>query len=141
MKPDVQNSIMEIIRSCDAVHLCTCGGEYPDARHLTNALNRDADNIVLYFITGRTTPKYAQLRANPKCCLYYFNDVNHHSVRLFGDIEFIDDMGIRRKYWRDEYKKFGYDGPESTDFILMRFTPVKYKFYIGPTLHTGNITE
>ncbi|MDE6250819.1 MAG: pyridoxamine 5'-phosphate oxidase family protein [Alphaproteobacteria bacterium] len=133
------DSVLNVVKSCDAVVLATCGALYPDARHLTNAMNRDASDLTLYFMTGRNTPKYKQLQQNPNCALYYFNSQTRHSVRLYGKIEFVTDMIIRQQYWRDEYKKFGYSGAESDDFILMRFIPNSYKFYIGGDIKTGII--
>ncbi len=122
--------ILEIIRACDDVHLCTIGDKYPETRQMTNAMNRDAADLTLYFMTSKTSPKFAQLRNNPHCCLYYFNSANRHAIRLFGKMDIIDDMDVRRKYWREDYRKFGYGGPDDTDFVLMRVRPHKYKFYI-----------
>lgn len=133
------NSVLDVVKSCDDVVLATCGTSYPDARHLANSMNQNATDLTLYFMTGRDTPKYNQLKQNPNCALYYFNPQTRHSVRLYGKIEFVADMPTRQKYWRDDYKKFGYSGAESDDFILMRFVPASYKFYIGDELKTGNI--
>jgi len=133
------DSVLNVVRSCDDVILATCGDPSPDVRHLTNAMNRDTTDLNLYLMTGRCTPKYNQLQQNPNCTLYYFNPTTRHSVRLYGKIEFVDDMAVRIKYWRDEYKKFGYKGAESDEFILMRFIPNSYKFYIGNELKTGKI--
>lgn len=133
------DSVLDVVKSCDDVVLATCDASYPDARHLTNAMNQDAVDLTLYFMTGRDTPKYNQLQKNPNCALYYFNPKTRHSVRLYGKIEFVMDTTTRQQYWRDEYKKFGYSGPESSDFILMRFVPNSYKFYINGNIKTGNI--
>lgn len=132
-------SIIDDIKSCTDVVLATFDAAYPDLRHLTNAMNRDITNLDLFFMTGRDTPKYKQLQNNPCCTLYYFNPQTRHAVRLYGNMEFIDNMDVRRKHWRDEYTKFGYQGPESDDFILMRFVASRYKFYIGTDLKQGEI--
>lgn len=132
-------AIINDIKSCDDVVLATFGAAHPDLRHLTNAMNRDITKLNLFFMTGRGTPKYTQLKNNPYCTLYYFNPQTRHAVRLFGKMKFIDDVTVRRQYWRDEYKKFGYTGPESDDFILMRFVPDSYKIYIGHEVKTGKI--
>lgn len=139
MTQNTIRSIIQIIRACDSLQLCTCGDEYPETRHVTNAMNRDADNLDLYFMTGRGTPKYAQLQNNPKCCLYYFDAASRHAVRLFGRMEFVVDIDVRRARWRDEYAAFGYGGPVDADFVLMRFMPAQYKFYAGPHMHVGDI--
>lgn len=133
------NLILSEISVCETVVLCSFNGDYPDARDLTNALNKGTKAWPLYFMTGRNTPKYAQIAKNPHCCLYYFNPDNRHSVRLYGEIMFDTDIESRKKYWRPEYEKFGYLGPNDPDFVLMRFEPKSYKFYVGADIKTGNL--
>ncbi len=136
----MNDDIMKIIRACTSVHLSTNGADgYPETRHITNAMNRDAFAAPLYFMTGRTTPKYAQLSQDARCSLYYFDDATRHALRLFGVIEFVADAATRNKYWRDEYEKFGYGGPDGENFILMRFVPKKYKYYVGADMKTGEV--
>lgn len=130
-------SILDIVRACDSVMLATIDGAYPDVRHMSNAMNRNAQDLTLYLMTGRDMPKMDQLRQNRRCCLYYFNAANRHVVRLFGEIEFIDDANTRHRYWNDEYQEFGYAGPDDPDFVLMRISPKSYKFYAGDELNTG----
>jgi len=139
MNNDVLQSVLDIVRACDAVQLCTIGDEYPETRHVANAMNKNADNLTLYFMTGRNTPKARQLANCSKCCLYYFNDSNRHAVRLFGNMEFVTDMATRRAHWHDDFKKFGYGGPDDADVVLLRFVPAAYKFYVGDEMKTGNI--
>lgn len=131
--------IMTIINACESVILATCDKEYPDVRHMTNAMNRDATSPTLYFMTSRDTPKYVQLTHNPMCTLYYFDERTRHAVRLYGVMEFVHDMTVRTKYWHPDYNKFGYGGPDSPDFILMQFVPHSYKFYIGTEIKSGKI--
>ncbi len=140
MEQDVLQSILDIVRACDSLQLCTFGlGEYPETRHVTNAMNRTTTDLALHFLTGTRTPKYAQIQKNPNCCLYYFNDANRHAVRLFGKIEIINDMNEKHAHWRDEYKKFGYSGPDDAGFALLKFIPMEYKFYIGDEIKNGKI--
>ncbi len=140
MSSNVVKSILDIVRACPDVQFVTNGlGAYPETRHLMNALNADATDLNLYFITTVGTPKYEQLLENPHVCLYYFNPENRHAVRLFGVIEFVVDADVRRKFWRDEYKEFGYTGADDKKMVLMRFVPDEYKFYIGDELKTGKI--
>jgi len=133
------NSILEIVKSCDSLILATCDGKYPDARHVTNAMNRENSDLALFLMTGRDTPKFKQLTRSPECCLYYFNPANRHAVRLYGEIEFIDDMNTRQNHWKDEYSKFGYGGPTDSSFILMRVNVKSYKYYTADGIQTGII--
>lgn len=140
MNKDIEKSILDIVHACADVQFVTNGiGAYPETRHLMNALNVDAPDLNLYFITTVGTPKYEQLERDPRVCLYYFNPNNRHAVRLFGVIDFVVDADLRRKFWRDEYKDFGYTGADDKRMVLMHFAPDEYKFYIGDELKTGKI--
>ena len=137
---DVTKSILDIVHSCDAVIMATVRDDgMPDVRHLANALNRTADNLSLMFLTGRTTPKAAQVLHNPKCCLYYYNDETHYVVRLYGVLELVTDAETRAAYWDDDFRRFGYTGPDDAEFVLMRFTPDEYKYYDADGLQSGAI--
>ena len=96
-------------------------------------------DLVLHFLTGFDTPKFAQIRQNPKCCLYYFNPQTRHAVRLFGEIKAVADTDARKKYWRDDYKQLGYTGADDPEYILLEFTPRMYKFYDTTGMKTGLI--
>lgn len=130
---------MDVILACDAAILATCAENQPDARHISNIMNKNATTPDLFFMTSRDTPKYAQLLKNPECALYFFDDKTRHAVRLYGTMTFVDDMKLRRAHWRPEFSKFGYGGPENPDFVLMRFAPHKYKYYVGPQQITGDL--
>lgn len=136
---DILNNMITVIKSCDSVILSTIDDQHPDARHVTNMINRDTDNLELFFMTGADTPKYEQLDKNPNCCLYYYNDDTHMSVRLYGKMRFVDDIALKTKYWMPEFKAFGYCGPDDQQFVLMRFIPMEYKFYIDNEIQTGKI--
>lgn len=128
-----------IVRACDAAIMATCGDGTPDARHIANMMNKSATDLTLYFMTSDGSPKVAQLKSNNRCCLYYFDDKTRHAVRLYGKIEFVTDMETRRKYWRPEFEKFGYAGPDSSDFVLMRFVADGYKYYVGEQPVSGDL--
>jgi len=135
--PNNKNAILEIVRACDDVVLATYDGEFPDLRHLTNAMNRDTHDFPLFFMTGRGTQKYGQIAQNNKCALYYFDAKTRHAVRIYGEMSPVDDIDVRRAMWRDEYSKFGYDGPDGNTFVLLRFDATKYKYYISDDMITG----
>lgn len=133
-------SVIDVVRSCDDVVLATFGeNDYPDARHIMNAMNKDTDDLNLYFLTGRDTPKYKQIKQNPNACLYYFNPQTRYSVRLYGKIEFVNDMALKKQYWHDEYANYGYNGFDDPQFVLMRFVTNSYKYYVGYDKKIGTI--
>ena len=131
-------SIVDIVKSCEDVILATNRlDEFPEARTVMNALNADATDLNLHFITNDDSPKMAQLRRNAKCCLYYFNADTRYAVRLFGEIRMIDNLDEKKKYWRDSYCEFGYSGADDANLTLLEFVPKSYKFYVGDEMKTG----
>lgn len=139
MSNNEKSAILDVILACDATILATCDDDTPDARHISNIMNKNATTLDLFFMTSRDTPKYAQLQQNPECALYYFDDKTRHAVRLYGKMMFVDDATVRAAHWRPEFEKFGYGGPDNPEFILMRFVPHKYKYYIGPEMRVDKI--
>lgn len=139
MSPITQRAITDVITACDSVILALCGDNFPDARHISNAMNMTIDDMNLWFMTSRATPKFTQLKNNSKCCLYYFDDKTRHAVRLYGDILIENDINMRQSKWNDDFRKFGYGGPDDSDFILLRFVPYAYKYYIGNNMKYGQI--
>ena len=137
MQNDINNAILDVVRACDAAVVALCGGDYPDARHMSNAMNRAADDLTLNFMTSRTTRKFDQIMHNNHCCLYFFDANTRHAVRLYGDLIAVTDIKTRRAKWNPEYSKFGYSGPDDGDFVLLQFAPKSYKYYVGPEMKTG----
>lgn len=133
-------SIIDIIKSCDSLQLCTIRMDgYPETRHLMNGLNQNIDSIDLHFLTIKDSPKFKQLEKDNKCCLYYFNPDTRYAVRLFGQMESIDDIKEKEKYWQDKYSRFGLDSADDPQFALLHFIPKMYKFYVGDEMKTGLI--
>ena len=135
-------SIIEIIKSCDDVQLCTNRSDgFPETRHVMNGMNQNITSLDLHFLTMKSSPKFQQLKDNDKCCVYYFNPNNRYAVRLFGQMENIDDLNTKNKYWLEKYSRFGFSGPDDMNFALLHFIPEIYKFYIGDKLYTGKINQ
>ena len=140
MPDNVTQSIIDIVKSCEVLQLCTFGlGLYPETRHVMNEINFGITDLDLRFFTTKGSPKYQQIQANPHVCLYYFNPNTRHVVRLFGLMEIINDHVEKQKYWKDPYKRFGYDNNDM--LTLLRFAPKGYKFYVGNELHHGEFSS
>ena len=121
MNNDEIKSIIDVVKSCDDVVLGTNRLDgYPDLRTIMNALNADTNNLDLHFITDRDSP-------------------TRYAVRLFGEMNTVDDIAEKEKYWRDDYKQFGYTGADDPELALLQFKPYSYKFYVDDEMKTGLI--
>lgn len=140
MTNEIKQIMIDIIKSCDSLQLCTFALDtYPETRHVMNAMNKDMTDLDLHFMTNNKSPKFQQLQKNPHCSLYYYNPETHLSLRLFGIIEFIDNQEEKTRYWRDDYKVYGYSDAEDKNYALLHFIPKEYKYYAGMELKTGNM--
>ena len=134
---DIQ-SIIDVVKSCENVDLCTNRLDgFPECRTVMNALNADASNLELHFITNADSPKMRQLSRDARCCLYYFNAQTRYAVRLFGELHVVNDIAEKQKYWRDRYSEFGYSGADDANLTLLQFSPKTYKFYVDDEMKTG----
>lgn len=137
MDAKTKQSIIDIVRSCEVLQLCTFGlGEYPETRTVMNGLNRDVADLNLHFLTRKDSSKYGQIAANPHCCLYYFDPATRHSVRLFG---LVSAMPMSAEFWSDEWRAFGYSGADDPNVVVLSFDAKIYKFYIGEKEFKGEI--
>ena len=134
------DAILDVVHACDAAQLATVRADgYPETRHMANMMNRNATDLSLHFMTSRHSPKADQLAADDKCTLYYYDDATHHSVRLFGKMRMLADAAARRAHWMDEFKQFGYSGPDDPEFVVLEFKPTEYKYYDAAGLNTGKL--
>ena len=54
MTNEIKQSLIDVIKSCDSLQLCTFGLDiYPETRHVMNAMNMDiTDELDLHFMTN-----------------------------------------------------------------------------------------
>lgn len=136
--------LVSVIKSCDTVQFATHGDNlYPETRTIANFLNKDRNitkELILFFLTNRNTHKIQQIRKDDNVSLYYFNPETRKAITLFGIVEEIKNPDIRKSFWQDGWKKFGYDDINDPNYVVMKFIAKKYKYYTnGTTEHNGDI--
>lgn len=140
MTDQQKQSFMEIIRSCEDAILATNRPDgYPDSRTVINIFNREISGLDLYLFSSTKWNTPEQIRKDQRACLYYFNPATRMSLRLFGDAEIIDDMHQKQEKWLDGIRKFGVSGYDDPTYVLMRFAPKTFKYYVGPKKYEGEI--
>ncbi|MDD2839688.1 MAG: pyridoxamine 5'-phosphate oxidase family protein [Rickettsiales bacterium] len=128
--PKLKENIINIINSCDEVQFCTHGlNDYPETRFIANYLNKDIKEFPLHFITHHSSHKIEQITANQNVCLYYFNSKTRMAVTLFGAAKELKDHDTKDKFWKDEWKNYGFTGKDDKDYVVIEFIPKIYKFY------------
>jgi pyridoxamine 5'-phosphate oxidase len=98
-------------------YLATVEGDQPRVRAIGMHY---ADDTGFYFNTESTKALAKQLKKNQKVELCFLGG-NNKMLRVSGKVDFIDDIAIRTRFFkeRDFLKSFGVKGPE--DPLLMVF--------------------
>jgi general stress protein 26 len=85
----------------------------------------------IWFSTNTSSKRVAQLRQNPKACVYYVDQEQYKELMLVGTVEVLLDPGYRHWLWGsgcEEYYPLGVDDP---DYLVLRFTTMWGNFYLA----------
>lgn len=115
---------------------------FPEARVLFNLLKHRAEALeagpakldqafASWLGTNTSSRKVAQLRRDPRLCLYYFDAMTFEGLCLQGTVEEFFDPAIRAALWTPAWDRYYPGGREGGDFTLMRFTPLRGRYYHG----------
>lgn len=82
----------------------------------------------IYFSTGTSSRKTAQLRENPKAGLSFYNGGD--SITLLGTVEIIEDQAQRNAAWKPWMETHFPGGPGDPEFCLMKFVTREMTFFL-----------
>ena len=137
---EIKQKCLTLMKTADAAYLNTISDDgFPHTRMMGNLRNEQQckiakalfadhdEDFMVYMLTGNSSPKMKQIRANPKVSAYYANTAELHTLLLEGAIEELDDMDLKKKIWQDEWKMHWPGGAEDPEFILVRLSPTYAK--------------
>jgi len=120
------DSLLEITRAtikaaefCFLVTLSESG--QPNAR-LMQPFEPEAD-LTIWFGTSPKTRKVQEIQRDNRVTLGYEYAPEGAYVTLIGTAQIEDDISKRRQYWRESFADFWPSGPESDDYVLIKFVP------------------
>jgi general stress protein 26 len=133
---ELKKACLELMEKEDAVYLSTISEDgFPHTRMMGNLRNEKQckvakelfahhdEDFMIYMLTGSSSPKMKQIRANPKVSVYYGNFKELHTILLVGEIEEVDDPDLKKKIWQDEWKIHWPGGAEDPEFVLLKLLP------------------
>ena len=82
----------------------------------------DAD-MNIWIATNTLTRKVAQIRADPRVTLTYFDSSEPSYVTILGTAELVEDAAEKSKRWKEEWLEFYPDGPTGDGFTLIHVEP------------------
>ena len=133
---ELKQACLNLMETVDVMYLSTIGSDgFPYTRIMSNLRNKKEyaglvkmfeqhkEDFLIYMLTGSSSPKMKQIRANPKVSVYFCNSSEFHTLLLVGEIEEIDDPGLKKKMWLDEWKIHWPGGAEDPEFVLLKLLP------------------
>ena len=118
------------------VYLSTVDSDgFPQARVMGNLRHKEQcriaeelfdghdEDFLIYMLTGHSSDKMQQIRANSKVSVYFCNSAEFHTLLLVGNGEEIDDPVLKKRIWQDEWKIHWPGGAEDPGFIMLKLLP------------------
>jgi general stress protein 26 len=83
----------------------------------------------IWFSTNTSSRRIAQLRRDPKACVYFVDFTVWQGLMLVGRMEILADPESRRRLWHPGDEQFSPQGVEDPDFSALRFTAKWGNYY------------
>lgn len=113
--------IMTVAESCALVTIGADGA--PQARMMNPFAPEPG--LTVWMATNRDTRKVAELGADSRATLIYFDPSNPGYATLIGTVRLIDDPAEKRGRWKDEWSQYYPGGPEGKTYLLIEFVPAR----------------
>jgi general stress protein 26 len=133
---EIRKASVDLIESAPAAYLTTIGPDgYPHTRAMLNLRNRQqypnqiplyaahGNDLMVYFTTNTSSRKLRQIEADPRVCVYYCHPEQFHGLTLTGEIEVVDDSGLRQALWNEGWERYYPGGPDDPDHTILRLYP------------------
>jgi general stress protein 26 len=102
----------------------TVGAEgRPNAR-LMQPYDPESD-FTIYFGASPRSRKVQDILKQPKVTIAFYNPQETAYLTIAGTATVIDDPAPRQKYWRSNWNDLFPGGPESSDYVLIKFISEK----------------
>ncbi|MFC1634343.1 pyridoxamine 5'-phosphate oxidase family protein [Planctomycetota bacterium] len=138
----IKEICLNLTETADAVYLSTFGLDgFPHTRMMSNLRNKeenpgsakflepDKKDFVVYFVSGHSSIKMQQIRANPKISAYFCNPREFQTLMLAGEVEEVKDQEFKQKLWQDGWEMHWPKGAEDPEFVVLRLSPTFARGY------------
>lgn len=78
------------------------------------------DDFTIWIGTNAATRKLAQIAANPKATLLYFDQQRQHYVTVIGTAAIVRDLAEKARRFKPEWKAFYKNGSAGDDYVLVK---------------------
>ncbi len=132
-----QKKVLAVIKKLRGhAYLATCHGKQPVIRSISPILD---DKMNIWIATFAKSRKVAQIKKNPKVCLYFVSQPNgSQGANILGRAAIIKSLRQKKRVWAAaHYDLSGYfpAGPASKSFCLLKIVPRLIEWW--PNWKTG----
>ena len=147
MDDSIRKDALELTLREQFVYVSTLdAGGYPETRvmfnmlwHRAQALSSGAAKVprefASYLGTNTSSRKVAQMRADPRACLYYSDNAKYQGCMVRGRVSEVTDAAVRKAVWTPDWDMYYRGGMDGGDFSLFLFVPETVRYYHGLAVH------
>ncbi len=81
------------------------------------------EDLTIWFAASPRSRKVREIGVDDRVTVTYENDAQGAYVTLLGRAQIVNDLALRKRYWRRRFVNFWPDGPEGEDYLLIKFVP------------------
>lgn len=81
------------------------------------------ENLGIWFGASLGSRKVREIERDPRVTVGYELGEEGAYVTLLGTAQIVTDLETRRRYWRESFEAFWPEGPDSDDYVAIRFVP------------------
>src|SRR5262245_51412655 len=83
------------------------------------------DELTVWMATNSASRKVAEIRANPRVTLFFFDPKSSGAVTILGEARLIDDAGEKARRWKPSWSRFYKQANRGADYLLIRVKPTR----------------
>ncbi len=120
--------IRQRIAQAGGSHLITLGREgYPRARAMGDQLV--SADWEFYMFTDKSSRKVAELQAEPRVAIGFYEPASHDYICVFGRAELVMDDATRAKFWRESWLRYWPAGPTDPEYAILRIVGEAVEYF------------
>lgn len=83
----------------------------------------------VWLSTNTSSRRVAQLRRDPRACLYFLDMEQWMGLMLNGEMAILQDAASRQRLWREGFERYYPLGVTDPDYTVLRFTATQGNYY------------
>ncbi len=100
---------------------------FPNIKAMIKVENEGLKEI--WFSTNTSSKRVAQIKRNPKACVYFVDFEKWQGLMLVGNIEILQDIESKKRLWHEGDEKYYPLGVTDPDYSVLRFTAQWGNYY------------